>query len=177
MVATVKIGMDQWVVANANAGTTLYTAGLSGCVALILQSNRQIALTHVASDAHRHNFQRYEFELDLMLVAMRGVSPVTRASMIAVGRYDQPPFTLIKKWVADNHIPVTELPSDNGIMVLPNWQFLSNKGLSRDIQNKGYVRLFEPEAAEAITNWGKLLQAAMPSKAIDGVAEDGETDD
>src|SRR5277367_5667419 len=100
---TVKIGMDQWAVANLNAGTSLYTSGLSGCVAVALQSEKQIGLTHVASDAHLstddRNWQLYEQALDGMFNAMNGVSPVKTAHMVAAGKYDHPPFTNISKYL------------------------------------------------------------------------------
>jgi len=58
------------------------------------------------------------------------------------------------------------------MLVAPDGVVSRQEALSRDVQNKGYRRLFEPEAWAAITNQGKLSgEAAMPSKAQDGVAE------
>jgi hypothetical protein len=49
--ATIKVSLDEYVIATRGKGAELMTDGLSGCVAVALKSGDRIGLTHVYSDA------------------------------------------------------------------------------------------------------------------------------
>ncbi len=49
--ATIKVSLDEVVIADRRANVELMTDGLSGCVAVALKSGDKIGLTHIYSDA------------------------------------------------------------------------------------------------------------------------------
>lgn len=60
---TVKVGLDEWVVADAGK-VDLATDGLSGCVAVGLAGNGRVTLTHVYSGCTQDNWPEYRQRLD-----------------------------------------------------------------------------------------------------------------
>ncbi|MET4728485.1 hypothetical protein ABIE09_002295 [Lysobacter enzymogenes] len=65
MTQRVKVGADEWLVADASK-TTLMTDGLSGCVAIGIAAGDKIALAHVFSECSERNgnWKDYEAALD-----------------------------------------------------------------------------------------------------------------
>jgi hypothetical protein len=59
----VKVGLDEWVVADAGK-VDLVTDGLSGCVAVGLAGNGRVTLTHVYSDCTADNWPAYRERLE-----------------------------------------------------------------------------------------------------------------
>lgn len=68
MTQRVKVGADEWLVADASK-TTLMTDGLSGCVAIGIAAGDKIALAHVYSECSQKNdnWASYEAALDKAL--------------------------------------------------------------------------------------------------------------
>jgi len=66
----VKIGIDQWVIAQTENDTVLLTDGLSGCVALVLESDKLFCLAHVSSECNATNWHNYKIQLRTLLTKM-----------------------------------------------------------------------------------------------------------
>lgn len=64
----VKVGLDEWIVADSTK-TDLMTDGLSGCVAVGLAKGDKISLSHVYSDCTADNWDAYKGKLDAALTA------------------------------------------------------------------------------------------------------------
>ena len=64
----VKIGVDQWAVADSEK-VELITAGLTGCVALAIYAEGRIGLTHIMPDAPK-KWKEYTAKLDNMIEAL-----------------------------------------------------------------------------------------------------------
>lgn len=69
MTEHIKVGLDQWVTADART-TELMTDGLNGCVALGLAGNGKISLAHVYSDCNKDSqWEKYLPKLEASLEA------------------------------------------------------------------------------------------------------------
>ncbi len=83
---TVKVGLDEWVVVSRGAlgrQVDLCTAGLSGCVAVVLMSAGQACLSHVFSACDNDGaWTLYQHQLELPVTVMRQISPVTSAALV-----------------------------------------------------------------------------------------------
>jgi hypothetical protein len=117
----VKVGLDEWIVADRTK-TDLMTDGLSGCVAVGLAKGDKISLAHVFSECTADNWDAYKDKLDKALTAsgmgdLHGSKAVLVCSQggITEGSSAYLPQKL-KGWLEDKGAEVT-IQKDNGCMI------------------------------------------------------------
>jgi hypothetical protein len=173
---TVKVGLDEWIIVNAPSlgkEVDLCTDGLSGCVGLVLISDKQACLAHVFSDCDsEQKWAKYKAQLERPLAAMQIISPLAEAAAVSS---EGSVFWLRDKlveWIS----PVVgtgnvRLLEDRGVRVSASkfggWTVLqkSRDGMSTGRDNDIYIHGFlgSSNAGANIVAWGKLSDRWIPA--------------
>lgn len=171
----IKVSIDQWVVVSKSR-TDLFTDNLNGCVAIAVESDQQIALTHVLAGVNAgQEWPQYTHNLDLMLIVMRKRSALTKAIVFFVE--DQPTslVTSIETYLATKNIPdikrVANAPGcrvstatvafgpRRGVAVMSTTT-RQEDGTRFDYSTSNFVRV-STAGTGLVDNWGKLQPNAM----------------
>ena len=157
----VKVGLDEWVVADRTK-TDLMTDGLSGCVAVGLAKGDKISLAHVFSDCTAANWDTYKDKLETALTAsgmgdLHGSKAVLVCSQgdISAGSSAFLPQKL-KGWLEEKGAEVS-IQKDNGCMISAAGGALActlKKDADADLYRYGYKT--STDEPEGMSHRGKL---------------------
>lgn len=162
----VKVGLNQWVVANNN-DAELVTDGLSGCIGVVIWTDHQFCLAHVYSDYSNANKANYNHQLSLPVAVMRHRGEIKGCAVAYSDVVDLPRARLVLDWCRTLGAATYEQYRTPGVRVFyqnPYGCMIMEKGeddpsLYR-LQNGA---LTTSTGVAHITNWGKL--AANASEA------------
>lgn len=172
----VKVGLDEWIVADSTS-TDLLTDGLNGCVAVGLAKGDRISLAHVYSDCTAETWDAYKDKLESAL-ARSGMDDLhgTRAVLvcaqgdITVGKEAFLPQTL-KTWLQEKGAEVVIL-KDTGCTITAADGPLNctlKKTADADLYRYGFkTSSDEPEGLfqrSMLSDTGKAAALPHPSRA------------
>ena len=160
----VKVGLDQWVIAGNTSTTELLTDGLSGCVALVLESQNSFCLAHVFSGCNQSNWESYKKELELPLVILKKHMPL-RAALCYSDDNKTKLVELLETWLKSVGISVIDTYKTSGVRVsyhsgMHGVEIFKKEEDNQDyyIKKSNYVSV--SNAAPYIENWGELSKIA-----------------
>ena len=160
-----KVGLDQWIVANVSEHVDLVTNGLSGCVALGLMGSEQFGLAHVFSDCTEKTWAEYERQLEILLGVMEKKEKLKDASLtISEGTPHWLPDTL-KNWLLEKKLPNNKILTYHASgcrlaysSAMGEVEVFEYEHDNKQLYTKGYAKA--SNAGKAIDAWGKLSNHA-----------------
>lgn len=161
----VKVGLDEWIVADSTK-TDLMTDGLSGCVAVGLAKGDKVSLSHVYSNCTPDNWDAYKGKLDAALTAsgmgdLHGSQAVLVCAQgdITAGSSAYLPQQL-KGWLEEKGATVT-IQQDNGCTMTAADGHLActlKKDVDADLYRYGFKT--STDEPEGMSHRGKLSDDA-----------------
>lgn len=171
----VKVSIDQWAVATIGKAN-LFTDGLSGCVALCLESATQIGLTHVLSGSDKEpDWNECINNIRLMVVVM-GNNSILRATLVYSDDYETPLVTSLNSELPGLGVACTaNKRRASGCLIEPFTPFLgkSKSQVKLKTEDVTYSKLnYLPVSVAAglyLDFWGKLRGSAKDCDAFGSI--------